>query len=103
MCQCERPSVKDVKVIPGESCILQHRLMVAVVELQEHVKPKRQAFSSRCRVWKLKDVGKQSHFRELVEARAVGRCESNVEGVWNGLKSCLLEVAEDVCGRTKGR
>ena len=38
-----------------------------------------------------------------MEARAVGRCEGNVEGVWNGLKSCLLEVVEDVCGRSKGR
>jgi len=38
-----------------------------------------------------------------VDVRAVGRCESNVEGVWNGLKSCLLKVTEDVCGRTKGR
>ena len=83
--KCERPSVKDVKVIPGEPCVLQHRLMVAVVELQAHVKPKRQVFSSRCRVWKLKDAGSRSHFRELVEARAVGRCEGNVEGVWNGL------------------
>jgi hypothetical protein len=101
--KCDRPSVKDVKVIPGEPCVLQHRLMVAVVELQAHVKPKRQVFSSRCRVWKLKDAGSRSRFRELVEARAVGRCEGNVEGVWNGLKSCLLEVAEDVCGRSKGR
>ena len=100
--KCERSSVWDVKVIPGEPCIQQHRLVVAVVKLSEHVKRKRQAFSSRCRVWKLKDAGTQSQFRELVEAGAAGRCESNVEGVWNGLKSCLLESAETVCGRTKG-
>src|SRR5271170_8061862 len=42
-------------------------------------------------------------FGEQVEASAAGRKDSDVEGVWKGLKTCLLEVADDVCGRTKGQ
>jgi len=26
-----------------------------------------------------------------------------VDDLWRGLKQCLLEVAEEVCGETKGR
>ena len=28
---------------------------------------------------------------------------TDVEGVWSGLKSCLLEMSENVCGKSKGR
>jgi hypothetical protein len=103
MRRCERSMVRDVKAIPGEPCILQHKLLVCVLKLQENVKPKRQVFVSKCRVWKLKDEDVQRRFREQVEVREAKRSESDVEGVWNGFKSCLLEVSENVCGKSKGR
>ena len=28
--------------------------------------------------------------------------ENDVEGLWTGLRGCLLEAADTVCGRTKG-
>ena len=101
--RCERSMVRDVKVIPGEPCILQHRLIVCVLELQECVKPKRQVFVSKCRVWKLKNEGIQRRFREQVEIREATRSERDVEGVWNGFKCCLLEVSDKVCGKSKAR
>ena len=62
-------------------------------------------FVGRCKVWRLREEGVRRRFGEQVEASAAGRkdSDSDVEGVWNGLKTCLLEVAEDVCERTKGR
>ena len=60
-------------------------------------------FVSKCKVWRLREEGVRRRFGEQVEASAAGRKDSDVEGVWNGLKSCLLGAAEDVCGRTKGQ
>src|SRR5271156_2730700 len=96
--------VRDAKVIPGESVFLQHRLVVCVMEVQECIRQRKQMFVSWCKVWRLREEGVRRWFGEQVEASAAGRkdSDSDVEGVWNGLKTCLLEVAEDVCGRTKG-
>ena len=55
-------SVKDVKVIAGEECIEQHRLLVCVLDVQERHRKCREKPVSRCRVWRLKDVSVQSHF-----------------------------------------
>jgi len=99
----ERSMVKDVKAVPGEACILQHKLMVCVVGIQERIKTKRQVYVSRCKIWKLKDAAVQRQFGEQVESRATARCEGTVEGIWQGLKSCLLEVSDKVCGRTQGK
>src|SRR5277367_6464778 len=97
--------VRDAKVIPGEPVFLQHKLVVCVLEVQECIRQRKQVFVSRCKVWRLREEGVRRRFGEQVEASAAGRkdSESDVEGVWNGLKTCLLEVAEDVCGRTKGQ
>jgi len=48
--------VADVKVIPGEPCILQHKLMVCRLRGGKQMKKKkRHVFKSKCKVWKLKD------------------------------------------------
>jgi hypothetical protein len=99
----ERAMVRDAKVISGEPGFLQHRLVVCVLEVQECVKKRKQVFVSRFKVWRLREEGVRSRFGEQVEACAARRKDSDVESVWNGLKSCLLGVSEDVCGRTKGR
>ena len=53
---------------------------------------------------KLKEVGTQSKDAEKVQERELerGRNEEDVEAVWKELKDCLLGVAEEVCGSTKG-
>ena len=58
---------------------------------------------SKCRVWKLKDVGVKRQFEEKVHAKAVARTKGDAESMWNELKDCLLEVSEETCGRTKGQ
>ena len=99
--RCEKAIMKDVKVISGEPCIPQHKLMVCVIELKEHLKRKK-VFGSRCKVWKLKDIRIQSAFHEKVQLRADARNENDdVECVWKGLRDSLLAEADVVCGRTK--
>jgi Reverse transcriptase (RNA-dependent DNA polymerase) len=105
----ERAMVLNVKVIcdkegiPEEPILLQHRLIVCDLVLKERVIQKLPVFESRCKVWKLKDVVVRRHFVEQVEKRAADRCVKDVDGAWNGLKSCLLEVSDNVCGKSKGR
>ena len=44
--------LKDVKVIPGEACIPQHRLLVSVAQLEAKIKSGKKNFSAdkRCGV-----------------------------------------------------
>ena len=101
--QCERSQVKNVKVIPGEACLSQHRLMICILDLCHKVRMVKQTFVSQCKVWKLKDANVQTVFREKVQTRAAERMDGDAELVWRELKDCMLEVADEVCGRSIGR
>ena len=102
--QKNRPMVTDVGVIANEPCITQHKLMICQLALTEPVRKKKQVYVSRCRVWKLKEAAVQREYREKVQAREAcrNRQENRVEEMWGGMKECLLGVAEEVCGRTRG-
>jgi len=102
MRQCDRKRVKDVRVIQNEPCIPQHKLVICEVNIMECVKRKKVVFVSRCKVWRLKNADKKKCFQEKVADKAVVRAVGNVEREWKDLKDCLLEAAEEVCGRTKG-
>ena len=94
--------VSNVTVMQGESSLQQHKLLVCMLELKESVKRKREVFVDRCKVWKLKEPQIQEALQARFEERLAGRVAGNVDEVWGGLRDCLLEVADDVCGRTKG-
>jgi hypothetical protein len=101
----ERKMLRDVKVIAGEACIPQHKLLVCVLELSECVRKKKVVFVERCKVWKLKkEPETRGAFMEKLHARVEVHRErsSDIEIVWKDLRDCLLEVADEVCGRTKG-
>jgi Reverse transcriptase (RNA-dependent DNA polymerase)/Endonuclease/Exonuclease/phosphatase family len=101
--QCERALVGNVTVMQGEAVLQQHKLLVCMLAWKElNKKKKREKFTSRCKVWKLREAQTRSTFQSRVEARLNVRAMGNVEEVWCGLKDCLLEEAEKVCGKTKG-
>jgi hypothetical protein len=99
----ERRFVQDVKVIRSEECIPQHKLLVCLLKMRRPVRRKEPSFVSKCKVWRLKESERCSRFQQGVGVRASERAVGGVETVWTGLKDCLLEVADEVCGRTKGR
>ena len=103
MRRSELSTVKDVKVIAGEECIQQHRLLVCVLDVKERHRKCRKKPVSRCRVWRLKDVNVQSQFFNEIQSTLAERGVGSVEEVWRGFKNGLLETADKVCGRTKGR
>ena len=101
----ERKQLRNVTVMRGEPCLLQHRLLVCMMDLTECVRNKRKTFMSKCRVWKLKDLSTREVFQRKVEDRLqklVVVEDDSVDVVWGELRDCLLDVADDICGKTKG-
>jgi len=97
----DRKRVRDVKVIPGEPCLTQHRLLVGVVGIGVIAPVRRKVMASKCRVWKLKEVRIRNLFCDGVRARLEESMGGDVNEDWIGLRDCMLGVAEEVCGRTK--
>ena len=68
------------------------------------MKKRKSVFVSKCKIWKLRKPCLQEKFNKAVRGRyeARGMSGGNVETEWKEVKDCLLEVANDVCGKTKG-
>jgi hypothetical protein len=93
--------IRDVKVIPNEPCLLQHKLLICIVDWKERTKSVKRVFVSKCRVWKLKEAQNQGAFQRCVEDRARHREGEGVEELWAELKECMIEESEKICGKTK--
>ena len=97
MRESDRAKLKDVKNNP------QHKLLVSVAHLGAKIKKKRKEFVSRQKVWCLKEPDAQRRFVEKVQANESNKRDAeDLENIWTGLKDCLLQATEEVCGRTKG-
>jgi hypothetical protein len=101
--KADRRLIQDVKVIPGEACLTQHKLLVAVLTIKPNTKKAKELFISRPRIWRLKEAEVRQSFATKVHAKNAVREKGNVEHTWKGLKDCLMEVSESVCGKTKGK
>lgn len=99
----DRTMVWNVGSVPYEACIPQHKLMVCEVRVKEQLKSTRKTIVSKCKVWKLRDGDTGKTFQNKVTDIAASRVKGDVEVEWKGLKDCLMSVAEEVCGKTKGR
>ena len=58
-----------------------------------------------CRLWKLKDPSIREEFHTKVEDRlnqAVVNDTDNLDVVWGILRNCLIDLSDEVCGKTKG-
>ena len=89
--------VFDCKVIPGEECLTQHRLLCADMTIKDLKRPKTRKGEKRIKVWKLKDPEKKRVFQEKLNNRI-----TEAEGDWKRYREIVMEVAEEVCGRTTG-
>jgi hypothetical protein len=98
----ERRGISNEKVVQSEACIPQHKLVICEMNLVDRVEKKREVFVSKCKVWKLEEAETHLKFGEKNKLKADGRGEGGVECLWNFLKESLLDVADEVCGHTKG-
>ena len=96
-----KKKVNNVKVIAGEECAPQHRLVVADFTVVSPSLPKRK-FEPRLKVWKLRAPEKQVEFAERFKANfetsSTEGAGTNVEELWSALKGNLLKTTKEVCG-----
>ena len=76
---------------------------MCVLNIKEQLRKCKEKPVSRCRVWRLKDVSVQNQFLDEIQSALASKKVVGVEEVWRGFKCGLLETADKVCGRTKGR
>ena len=65
-------------------------------------KERREPFTRRCKVWKLKEPKICTDFQQRIHDKVIERDDGDVDVIWGSLRECLLEVADEVCGKTKG-
>ena len=94
-------SLLNVKVIPYEECVSQHKRLVCDLALTSR-KQRKPPFNPKLRVWKLKDpVAKVEFLREVKSVLKDSSSPPSVDGQWHRLRDSLLEVTEKICGFTK--
>ena len=87
-----RKQVSNVKVILGEECASQHRLLVGDFRVSIPPQPKRK-FVPRIKVWKLRDPEKQAELSEVFKAKTLDSelsQTSTVDERWTSLKDKTL-------------
>jgi len=99
----ERGEVRNLNVIGYEECIPQHKLLVCVLVVKDQIRRCREKNVSRCRIWRLREASLRDRYMEEVQSKLAVKDVDDVEGMWSKLKGSLLESADTVCGRTKGR
>ena len=100
-----RKHIRDVKVIPGEECLTQHRLLVCIFKIAAVPRVKRN-FTPRLRTWKRLDPVCAAEFESKFEEKCssgqvVDSATQSSEEIWDHLKSTLNSAAEEVCGYLK--
>lgn len=94
--------VKNVKVIVGEECVSQHRLVIGDLTLGSSRSAKKKHVP-RLRVWKLSEENVKSEFQKKVAHLAEEADEKNgIDGRWDLMRKIWLKATEEVCGWTKG-
>jgi len=81
-----------VKVLPGEKCVLKHKLLVTVK--LKGMKPKHRRFEPRLRVWKLKDGKTHEEFADSVYAAVEGKGQELIiiNDHWKFMKGRMTSV-----------
>ena len=95
---------KDIKVIPSEECVPQHKFLICELRLKT-LKPHPKPFSPKLRYWKLKEPTVQEEYERVFKSKvnAFNNVEASTEEIWNQLKTALLDTTNETCGKTKKR
>ena len=98
----DRRLVRDVNALT-EECVTQHKLIVGEVKL-DRPKVRKQRYTPKRRVWKLREEDNREVYREELRARAASNVPESqeVSELYRVLKENLLGAADTVCGWTRG-
>ena len=95
----DRKSVQNTKTIPGEECVRQHRLLVAVFKFARVADKRKKKYVPKLKVWKLKDDHYKRLFAEKVNLKNTNEChDGGVNDKWQKIRNILVSTAEEVCG-----
>ncbi|KAK1669375.1 hypothetical protein QYE76_057534 [Lolium multiflorum] len=97
----DRRACIDCKVIPGESVVPQHKLVVADFRFRIRVQRGKRAKVARTKWWKLKGEASQA-FRERVIKEGPWEEGGDANMMWTSMATCLRKVAVEEFGVTKG-
>ena len=95
-----RKSICDVKVIPGEECLSQQRLLVCILQVTAPARVKRN-FTPRLLTWKLLLFLNSNLLISVHVGLLLTLPRSLLIRYWIHLKSGLNSAAEEVCGHAK--
>jgi len=85
--RCDQRYIKNIKVIAGEKCVSQHRLLVGDVFISSAPRKAKRMHIPRMKVWKLRDPDVKQEFARLVTDRKDEVFEADsVESKWNAMK-----------------
>ena len=104
--QEDKAKIRNVKVISSEECVPKHKLLVMDMwfEVTKSSKSWRRKFVPRVHVWKLKEEKTCEEYRRIVRDK-VEKTKWKGLGVndhWQQMKGIMMEIAQDICGMTKG-
>ena len=92
--------VKDIKVIPSEEAVPQHKLLVCEIVIPKPKVEKRK-FIPRLKSWKLREPATKELFEKKFNEKVPQDPLVGVDSTWNHLKERLLSTTKEVCGTTK--
>lgn len=93
--------MKNVRVIPGECCITQHRLLLVELRAGCKTKSKSKAKGQRkIRLWRLKNEKEREAYITKVQSKLSHASETTVG--WEEIGKAMKEAAIEVCGTSKG-
>lgn len=97
-----RRSCVDCKVIPGESAVTQHRLLVMDLRVKLAGGRGREHMDPRTKWWRLQGE-EQRKFVENVTSADVWTTEEDADTMWTKMATCIRETAKEVLGESKGK
>ena len=101
----DKKIIMDCKIIPNESVVVQHKLVVADLRVKGVRNRKTPARKRKIKTWKLKGE-KAREFRSKVETaqeeRYLNGMPESPEEIWVDMKEIVVPAAAEVCGRTSG-
>ena len=93
--------VRNVKVINGEECAPQHKLLVSDIIIPTE-KSKAKTLHKRRRIWKLNQPLCLEQYQSLVqETLGETTISDSVEDAWNTVKTSILNSFDKLCGWSK--
>jgi len=98
----EMARVRNVKVISGEECVSQHKLLVMDWKVMGR-RPARRRWRPKLRLWLLKKAEMRERLRSRLEMAAKARGEGELQENWVALRDAVRGAASEVCGQTRGQ